>query len=53
MSNINSVETFSAYLIMWFVYEVSEEDIEEMFSFADTDKDGRISYKVSTTIIPL
>ena len=27
--------------------EVSEKDIEEMFTFADKDKDGRISYKVS------
>ena len=24
---------------------VSEEDIEEMFSYADTDNDGKINYK--------
>ena len=52
MSNINSVEHVK-HIYLWVVYEVSEEDIEEMFSFADTDKDGRISYKVSTIIIPL
>ena len=25
--------------------EVSEEDIEEMFEYADKNKDGRLSYK--------
>ena len=25
--------------------EVSEEDIEEMFEFADKNKDGKLSYK--------
>ena len=28
---------------------VEEEDIEEMFAFADTDCDGRLSYKVRAT----
>ena len=27
---------------------MSEKDIEEMFSFADKDNDGKISYKVNT-----
>ena len=26
---------------------VTEEDIEDMFAVADTDQDGKISYKVS------
>ena len=29
---------------------VTEDDIEDMFAVADTDKDGRISYKVSYKI---
>lgn len=26
------------------IFKVSEDDIEEMFSFADKDKDGKISF---------
>ena len=32
-------------------FQVSEEDIEEMFNFADQDKDGKISYTEFQTMI--
>ena len=32
---------------------VLDEDVEEMFTFADTDGDGRLSYQVSTLQIVL
>ena len=32
---------------------VAEEEIDEMFEVADTDKDGRISYKVNNLIVNL
>ena len=33
-----------SFISLHFIFKVSEDDIEEMFSFADKDKDGKISF---------
>ena len=44
-----SVVQVTASLIEVLLLQVSEGEVEEMFDFADKDKDGKISYQVTFT----
>ena len=41
---VNQLQKYFGYKVSKNIFQVSEDDIEEMFTFADKDKDGKISF---------